>query len=354
MTPTESQANPSQSIYYPGIQDLRGWAALCVLLYHTHVLFRKEKYFGAEVFWGLFEFGHRGVDLFFVISGFLMAMLTQERAQRHQPGFFLLARARRIYIPYLPVLTVLSLTCLLSKNICPSAYAFDAKTMLFNAFIVPREDLNTFVPVVAWTLAHEMFFYLMTFVSLLFMGVGRIVFFTWLAVSTMITLVGIELPFPWSFVLGPYNIAFGLGFLAFKLKHAYSSHIPSRTCLWTGAVGLLFLGCVESFLGEPARHMAGVYFMLAFFFVSFLLVLGFCGRSTRFIRPLGNASYSIYLVHYPLLVVLCMLARRFLGGTVPVTPLFFLVVALALAGGGLYYLLVERPSLRLFSRRLGS
>ncbi|MBK9444442.1 MAG: hypothetical protein IPN53_25495 [Comamonadaceae bacterium] len=36
-------------------------------------------------------------------------------------------------------------------------------------------------------------------------------------------------------------------------------------------------------------------------------------RPASWIRPLGNRSYSIYLVHYPLLVVVCMLARRFLG-----------------------------------------
>ena len=352
MTQAASPAASGKPVYYPGIQDLRGWAALCVLLYHTHVLFRKDKYFGVDMFWGFFEFGHRGVDLFFVISGFLMAMLTHEPAQKRQPGRFLLARARRIYIPYLPVLAVLSSACLLSRNICPPAYAFDVKTMLMNVFIVPRKDLNTFVPVVAWTLAHEIFFYLMTFVSLLFLGVGRIVFFAWLAASTVISLAGIELPFPVSFVFSPYNMAFGLGFLAFKLNHAYREHIPVRACLWTGATGFLALGCIESFWGEPAGRLAGLYFMAAFFVASFLLVLGFLSRPASWIRPLGNGSYSIYLVHYPLLVVLCMLARRFLGSAVPATPMFVAVAVLALAGGGLYYLLLERPGLRLFGRRL--
>lgn len=354
MTQAASPAASGKPVYYPGIQDLRGWAALCVLLYHTHVLFRKDKYFGVDVFWGFFEFGHRGVDLFFVISGFLMAMLTHEPAQRRQPGCFLRARARRIYIPYLPVLAVLSSACLLSRNICPSAYAFDVKTILMNVFIVPREDLNTFVPVVAWTLAHEIFFYLMTFVSLLFLGAGRCVFFAWLAASTVVSLVGIELSFPWSFIFSPYNMAFGLGFLAFKLNHAYPDRIPSGACLWTGAAGFLALGCIESFWGEPAGRMPGLYFMAAFFVASFLLVLGFLSRPASWVRPLGNASYSIYLVHYPLLVVLCMLARRFLGNAVPATPMFVLVAVLALAGGGLYYLLVERPGLHLFGRRLSS
>jgi peptidoglycan/LPS O-acetylase OafA/YrhL len=221
-----------------------------------------------------------------------------------------------------------------------------------NVLIVPRDDLNTFVPVVAWTLAHEVFFYLMTFASLLLRRVGRILLVAWLVASTVISLAGIELQFPWSFVFSSYNMAFGLGFLAFKLNHAYSKHIPARVCLWTGVAGFFALGCIESFLGEPAGRMAGLYFTVAFFAASFLLVLGFLSRPASWIRPIGNASYSIYLVHYPLLVVLCMLAKRVLGSVVPATPLFLLMAVLALAGGGLYYLLVERPGLRLFGRRL--
>ncbi|MBK9441737.1 MAG: acyltransferase [Comamonadaceae bacterium] len=212
MTQTVSLAAFGKPVYYPGIQDLCRWAALCVLMYHTHVRFHKDKHFGVEVFWGFFEFGHRGVDLFFVNSGFLMVMLTHEPAQKRRAWRFLLARARRIYIPYLQVLAVLSLACLLSKNICPTAYAFVVKMMLMNVFIVPCEDLNAFVPVVAWTLAHEILFYLMTFVSLMLLGVGRIVFVAWLAASTVISLAGIEVPFPWSFVFSLYNMAFGLGF----------------------------------------------------------------------------------------------------------------------------------------------
>lgn len=352
MTQSVSSADSGKPVHYAGIQDLRGWAALLVLLYHAHVLFRKDKYFGVDVLWGFFEFGHRGVDLFFVISGFLMAMLTLEPAQRRQPGRFLLARARRIYVPYFPVLVALSSACLLSKNICPSAYAFDAKTMLMNLFIIPRQDLNTFVPVVAWTLAHEIFFYFMTFVSLLCLGLGRAVFFAWLAASTVISLVGIDLPFPWAFIFSPYNMAFGLGFMAFKLNYTCRDQIPARVCLWTGAAGFLALGSIESFWGEPAGRLATVYFMSAYFIASFLLVLGFLSQSAGWMRPLGNASYSIYLVHYPLLVVLCILANRLLGSAVPVAPLFVIVAVFALAGGGVYYVLVERPGLRLFGRRL--
>jgi peptidoglycan/LPS O-acetylase OafA/YrhL len=79
------------------------------------------------------------------------------------------------------------------------------------------------------------------------------------------------------------------------------------------------------------------------------LVLGFTRQAGGAMLALGNASYSVYLVHYPLLVVLCMAASRMLEGVLPQPVLFVVVAVLALVGGALYYRLVERPALRLFS-----
>jgi peptidoglycan/LPS O-acetylase OafA/YrhL len=93
--------------------------------------------------------------------------------------------------------------------------------------------------------------------------------------------------------------------------------------------------------------------MLGFFVASFLLVLGFLGQPTGWVRPLGNASYSIYLVHYPLLAVLFMLARRFAGEAIGLHLLYFVLVGLALAGASVYYLMLERPALRFFGRKGG-
>ncbi|NPC56212.1 acyltransferase family protein [Caenimonas soli] len=340
-------------VYYGGIQDLRGWAALLVVLYHAHVLFQKEKYFGFQVFGGFFEFGHRGVDLFFVISGFLMAMLTHEPEQKSRAWEFLLARARRIYVPFVPVMLGLTGGCLVFANACPAAYSFDTSTVLANLLIVPRENLDTFVPVVAWTLAHELFFYLMTFASLLLGRLGAMLLGLWLAASGAVMLAGMQLPFPWSFILSPYNIAFGLGFLAFKINRWRGVKIPARASLAVGACAFLALGAVEAFSGVPAGKAASTALMLGFFVSSFFLVLGFLGQPTRWVRPLGNASYSIYLVHYPLLVVLCMLLR-FRSGEIALHLQYLALVAITLACAGAYYMLMERPALRLVGRRDGA
>jgi exopolysaccharide production protein ExoZ len=336
--------------YYTGIQDLRGWAALIVVLYHVHVLFKKEKYFDIEIAAGVFEFGHRGVDLFFVISGFLMAMLTSGPQHNHRASHFLLARARRIYIPYIPIMLALSSVCLFAKNVCPSAYSFNAAQLLSNLFIVPRENLDTFVPVVAWTLAHEIFFYLMTFASLLLKKLGRAVFIGWLLASVFVNVIGLSISFPVSFILSPYNLAFGLGYLAFNLHGVILARVPSKVCLHIGILSFMLLGLIESIYGAPLSRLPALLFMWSFFLASFLLVLGFMNRRASWIHQIGNASYSIYLVHYPLLVLLCMLAKRFVDGAVPALLLFMILSITAIVGGYVYYLILEKPSLRFFDR----
>lgn len=140
-----------ETAYYGGIQGLRALAAIAVVLYHTHVLFQKEKYFGVEIAGGVFEFGHRGVELFFVISGFLMAMLSAEKGVNplSSPVRFLVARIRRVFVPFLPVFFALTSICALAKSACPAAYSFDLQTILMNVFMLPRSNLDTYVPVVA-------------------------------------------------------------------------------------------------------------------------------------------------------------------------------------------------------------
>jgi peptidoglycan/LPS O-acetylase OafA/YrhL len=155
--------------------------------------------------------------------------------------------------------------------------------------------------------------------------------------------------------MSPYNLAFGLGLLAFRLVSRWRGALAVRApaLLAGGAALFLALGAVESFTDVATRPAAGLALTLGFFGASFLLVLGFTRREGGWMLPLGNASYSVYLVHYPLLVVFCMVSSRMLAGLLPLPLLFAAVATLALAGGALYYRLVERPALRLFALRSG-
>lgn len=339
--------------YYGGIQDLRALAAIAVVLYHTHILFQKEKYFGVEIAAGFFEFGHRGVELFFVISGFLMAMLSANTGKNtiSSPGKFLIARIRRVFVPFLPVFFALSSVCIFAKSTCPAAYSFDIQTISVNFFMLPRANLDTYVPVVAWTLSHELFFYVMTCIALAFGVAGRLILGVWLAVSALFAVFDATLAFPWVFLFSSYNLAFGLGMLAFWVVQKPFFRRFSGSARWLGAVSFVLLGFVEVF-SVRATHQINAFALTAGFFVaSFFLVTGFSQASTAGLKRLGDASYSIYLVHYPLLVVLCLLATRMVVFPVNILALYVTFVAFAVAAvvaGLVYYRLIERPALRFF------
>lgn len=89
-------------------------------------------------------------------------------------------------------------------------------------------------------------------------------------------------------------------------------------------------------------------------FASFLIVLG--GGTSEIVegffvkrkalRFFGDASYSIYLIHYPFLSVLVkFLAHTSIMRFIPGTAVFLLMTLLAFSSGILFYVLVEKPLL---------
>ena len=82
---------------------LRGLASLWVLFYHIDITMQKEKYFAAEPLWNLAAVGYRGVDLFFVLSGFVMTLTLYGSKKDSRAGTidFVIRRIFRIFPLYL-------------------------------------------------------------------------------------------------------------------------------------------------------------------------------------------------------------------------------------------------------------
>ena len=327
--------------FFPGVQGLRGAASLAVLLYHASILLAKDKYFGQAVFGGLLGYGYRGVDLFFVISGFVMGLYVDDRSKKTPLGFAE-ARVRRIFIPYLPVFFGMSMLIYLIPSLFPEAYSSSDYSFIENLFILPRENLDTFVPVVAWSLAHELFFYLMVGV-LLYVPLGKYVFYAWVAASAAAFFAGVTLQFPVSFLLSRYNLAFVLGIAAFFAVKRW----PLDRALLPVAVGLAGLVVAmaleaRSGIGKPE------FFADATYFLSFaVIVFAFARIGSRALEFLGDFSYSLYLVHYPLLVACVIFYMKIVGASAPYVAFAF-AVAVALIASYFYFRIFEEhsPSLR--------
>jgi exopolysaccharide production protein ExoZ len=322
------------------IQYLRAVAALMVVVHHA-----RNADPGGWLFNPLedYQLLARGVDVFFVISGFIMYF-----AARHErPREFLLKRVIRVVPLYWLATAMLIAVAAWFGD--PLLRELDAARVLQSLAFVPHYDPSgqpfpVLVP--GWTLNYEMFFYLVFFVGLL--G-GRLLGTLNVAILGLVA-AGLLVDFDGA-VMRTYTHGRMLEFLAgvwLGWLHA-RRRIPSALSL----VGLLgFVGLLWP--PRPGGFEAGIFAVAACstLVVTGAVALGERAPVSRVARLLGDASYSIYLTH----TILPLRAAKALWREVPLAgwPQFvgYLVFAVLVSTvvGVLAYLLFERPVLRWLRR----
>lgn len=141
------------------LQMLRALAALSIFVYHINEITRAEK-IGEKVSWfhyleQFFSLSYASVDLFFVLSGFVIWSV----AERSRSAFrFILIRFARIYSGYWPILALAFLLALIMQD--KPNVDFAAKPFLDNVFLLINHNL--FIGT-AWTLSYELWFYVVVF-----------------------------------------------------------------------------------------------------------------------------------------------------------------------------------------------
>jgi peptidoglycan/LPS O-acetylase OafA/YrhL len=161
------------------IQALRGIAALLVVIYHARALEIAGIARGGSsepaFIGGLFSSGFAGVDLFFVVSGFVMVWVTRDVLPgRVTSADFLFARITRIYPVWWAAATLGLIYMVLSGGVAlfdsaGAAITADAPEYQYlwkSYLLVPQAEYP--VLLIGWTLIHEVYFYLV-FALLLFL-----------------------------------------------------------------------------------------------------------------------------------------------------------------------------------------
>lgn len=253
------------------IQSLRALAVLAVLVRHCH---------------DQFTIGSAGVDLFFVISGFIMVYASRELfGSTRNTAKFIRLRLIRIVPPYWIATTILVLVLGM-----PSLDHF-IKSLLF----IP--DGQPFLKP-GWSLTFEMFFYGL-FACFIFLPIRTAVIFL---SATIVGIVLIGPHFRNTYVLylsQPILVEFVLGALA-GLAFVEGLRINRVSSLCLILAGLL-LFAVSTTLGE--QPIGGLRFV-TWGVPAWVLFVGavFGPRTPALeIKPivlLGNASYSLYLTHW--------------------------------------------------------
>jgi len=330
---------------YVSLQAGRGIAALLIVLHHTSTFVGGEPHLWHHPAIARWMMGMQlGVDFFFVLSG--VVILTAHWDDINRPrtvATYLYKRFRRIYPIYWIVLIALLLRQFTHLD---GASAVDRNPfVVLSSFLLVHIHSSKTNLIVAWTLFHEVLFYAVFATALLSKRLGTIVFALWFALS-IVSLFRADMPFP-KFI-SPLHLLFALGMAAAWFLHQHTVPKPALF-LAAGAVlfasALLYYGWLGAVV-SPTSFVAGIG--------ATLMLLGSAEleRQHRIHVPralafLGNASYSIYLIHYPIIAAAAHLgfhldARLHL-------PIPFWMITLAAIGttaGCLLYLCIERPLLK--------
>jgi exopolysaccharide production protein ExoZ len=334
------------------MEGLRGLAILLVFVAHYITL--TEAYV-SNVSWlqlvlfQLNRYGAVGVELFFILSGYLIYGSLISREQKYFT--FLGKRIRRLY----PVFTVVFIIYLFLSYAFPieskiprdpiSAMGFIIANYLMLPPLLPMKNMI----VVAWSLSYEMLFYIITPIVIRFFGMRewtakkRVVFFI------ALTLISIIL-------FGIYGghvrmVMFISGMILFEIIRSNTLRAPSSL---VAAVALLASAgyLIPGDKSEMARAAESAILYFCFFILCFtclgrknaVITKIFCWTPLRW---LGNISYSFYLMHGLAIKGVVIVVAKLIppDGHSPLlaSALLLPIFASSVLASVVLFLLIERP-----------
>lgn len=319
---------------------IRGIAALLVVAYHCEVTMLMPKYFGVSTF-PLFKAGHSGVQLFFVLSGFViyLAHHRDSEGNRSAVARFAAKRFRRLY----PALWIVLVPLIILSFLGFSTTTPSNTDVALSLLILPvKEEV---ILATEWTLRHEILFYAL---FLCFLWNRRI---------------GFGLMLAWGLMGLPLALINDKGWLIDFIFN--NNHV-----LFLGGVGIAWLYIRGYSAGGPYFLFAGlIVFTVTFYFGiskqippnAELLLFGlgaagiihgacsmpFLNRKIVPLEEAGAASYALYLIHYPLISLLVKIAVK-LNATIaaPRALYFVVIIAVCQAAAVVFHHLIEAPLMK--------
>jgi exopolysaccharide production protein ExoZ len=279
------------------IQLLRALAAVCVLLCHTGLAIPPTRGFGSF-----------GVDIFFVISGFIMCRVIDRT-----PAYFFRRRALRIVPPYWCFTFLTFALGIFTPQVFGKTHS-TLSALLKSLFFIPfAKTVPYFGHLVepllglGWTLNLEMFFYLVLSLALL-VNRRRAILIAGLAIVVTVLL---------SRAIGPRTVytefygrtvmlEFVFGLIAYRLTAMVPAHVARRLRLPLFAVAILSFALLIFFEGVWPR--ANTFWTTGFLFLGLpafalvtstvLLSIGGFDLHKGVWTKIGDSSYILYLIQF--------------------------------------------------------
>jgi len=328
--------------YRKDIQILRGISVIYVILFHLKVVW--------------FTGGFLGVDIFFVISGFLMASLYERKGLEgsHALEFFK-SRSLRLLPTYFLIIVIT--LAFLFFVILPHEFSSIAKHSLYSSLLLPNLGFwldssyfgkREFEPLLhLWSLGVELQFYLLVPLFILIWNKSKKLLVLIAVISIVACILVVEISSKTSFFLTPFRVwEFLLGFVVAKQLTKNGGALTDKYD-FIGLIAFMVLVCLPLFDIGESNHPGGYAFAIGLV-TSIVLALGLpswlkASWPASILEKVGRYSYSLYLVHFP--VILIYFYQPFLGGDFKVTSEIelLIVMSIIIALSVLMYHLVELP-----------
>lgn len=326
------------------VQYLRGLAALLVVV--SHCLHKLEQLSGYKANW--LTVGGSGVDLFFVISGFIMCMTTYDK--KTSPASFMKARLIRI-VPLYWILSGLALLVYLWNPALVNSSG-GVTTIVHSFSLIPVGDKLLIQN--GWTLSYEFWFYIIFSISLFFGHRLHVLVCT--SLLLLIATAGfffVSDVVLYRFATNSLLLEFLFGMMAYLYLRKYA-----RRRFTNGALALFGFSIIlyANYASVPVNRI--VYFGIpyALIIVGAVTFEGYMhARSDspvmKFLKALGDSSYSLYLLHPFALSAVAILISIF-SFQMHIELAFFSMLSIALISGYICYIALEKPIAAFFKKKV--
>ena len=340
------------------IQVLRAFAAIAVVVFHTGFAFPHMR-----------PFGSFGVDVFFVISGYIMARIL-DPASDSSSDFFFRRRVLRIVPPYWFFTILLYLAALQFPALMGSTRASPGDLLKSLFFIPFTKGSGIIQPLlfIGWSLNYEMFFYLALAVGLLIhkrkgIWIGAGIVLAGLIVCRIMLAVFNSQSAIVQFYGRDISVEFLLGILSYYLCRAISADkayglrwLALVVCLTSGFLLIALQGILPNEFTPLAFSRIPSLGVLSFLLITSASLLSQAGWDTRLasLVLIGDASYILYLLHpYCEYFIDRVFGTHYHWLKRETATGAFLGVTVSILLAILVHLYGERPTVRFLNRNFG-
>lgn len=330
------------------IQLLRGLAAIIVVMYHSHgLIIKRSAEFGAEhAFWltenQFIKIGAIGVDVFFVLSGFIIFYTSRNSSDLI---LYIKKRTARIY----PIWFVAMIFMVIIAFIPGTSAVFDLKHVIYSLLLIPHYFEGRIVPFIeiGWTLNYEILFYTLFGLTLIITKTKRLELIT--AIIFALWIIAHVLPYElaiFTLLQNPILFEFVIGgWLARLYLSGWTISKKQMYCVVIFALIWLLLFFFSSWLWHLRSLISRAPIAISLFVIAVFYVPIRDYKVSKTFVYLGDASYSIYLFHMFPIMVLSGVVHKIsipLLADVPVIISWLFVSFISVVFGCVVYSLIEK------------